>query len=188
VLLKSCYASATVEEQSPQKLNAGSSPTSHIGLFFAFDTERIVMNSIGFSTVLALLTGALIAVQSSWSGLAGKQLGAFNANLVGLVLGGTLSLFILAVKRGVSGEAVASSFPYIVGLSVSSILIGASISFVVQRVGVTTSLAGLLVGQLLTALLIDTLGWSGVVIPLETKRIIGLFLLGVAVYLVVPRA
>lgn len=146
------------------------------------------MNSTGFSIVLALLTGALIAVQSNWNGLAGKQLGALNASLLGLVLGGTLSLLVLALKRGVSGEALESSFGYLVGLSVSSILIGASISFIVQRVGGTTSLLGLLLGQLFVALLIDTFGWGGAVIPLETKRVIGLVLLGLAVYLVVPRA
>jgi bacterial/archaeal transporter family-2 protein len=185
--LKSCQPSATFKEQYPQKLKA-SLFTSRFVFYLSFDTERIVMNSISFSIVLALLIGVLIAVQSSWSGLAGKQLGALNANLLGLVLGGTLSLLILAVKRGVSGAAVVSSFGYMIGLSVSSILIGTSISFVVQRLGVTTSLAGLLLGQLFAALLIDTLGWGGVMIPLETRRVIGLILLGVAVYLVVPRA
>jgi bacterial/archaeal transporter family-2 protein len=146
------------------------------------------MHSTSFSIVLALLTGTLVALQSSWSGLAGKQLGALNANLLGLVLGGTLSLLILAVKRGVPSQALESSLGYIIGLSVSSILIGASISFLVQRVGVTTSLTGLLLGQLLTALLIDTFGWGGVTIPLEERRVIGLMLLGLAVYLMMPRA
>jgi bacterial/archaeal transporter family-2 protein len=145
------------------------------------------MNSTSFSFVLALLTGALIALQSSWSGLAGKQLGALNANLLGLVLGGTLSLLIL-VKRGVPSQALESSFGYLIRLGVSSILIGVSISFLVQRVGVTMSLTGLLLGQLLTALLIDTFGWGGVIIPLEEKRVIGLMLLGLAVYLLMPRA
>jgi bacterial/archaeal transporter family-2 protein len=144
------------------------------------------MNSTGFSTALALLTGALIAIQSSWSGLAGKQLGALNANLLGLIVGGTLSTIMLAVKRNMPSEALASS-GYVIGLGVSSILIGASISFVVQRVGVTTSLAGLLLGQLLVALLIDTFGWGGTVIALETRRVIGIILLGVAVYLLLPR-
>jgi hypothetical protein len=106
------------------------------------------MHSTSFSIVLALLTGTLVALQSSWSGLAGKQLGALNANLLGLVLGGTLSLLILAVKRGVPSQALESSLGYIIGLSVSSILIGASISFLVQRVGVTTSLTGFAVGSI----------------------------------------
>ncbi len=145
------------------------------------------MNSTGFSIALALFTGALIAVQSSWNGLVGKQLGALNANLLGLVLGGMFSLLILAAKRGVPGGVITSSFGYLIGLSVSSILIGTSISFVVQRLGVTTSLAGLLLGQLLVALFIDTFGWGGAIIPLETRRVIGLILLGVAVYLLLPR-
>jgi bacterial/archaeal transporter family-2 protein len=145
------------------------------------------MNSTGFSIALALLTGALIAVQSSWSSLAGKQLGSLNANLLGLIVGGTLSILILAVKRDVPSEAVTSSSGYVFGLGVSSILIGASISFVVQRVGVTTSLAGLLLGQLLVALLIDTFGWGGAMFALETRRVMGVLLLGVAVYLLVYR-
>lgn len=146
------------------------------------------MNSTAFSIVLALLTGALIAVQSSWNGLAGKQLGALNANLLGLIVGGMLSVILVTVKRGVSSEALLSSTGYVIGLGMSSILIGAAISFVVQRMGVTTSLASLLLGQLFVALLIDTFGWGGAVIPLETKRLIGLVFLSVAVYLLVPRA
>ena len=145
------------------------------------------MNTTMFSIALALFVGALIAFQSSWNGIVGRQLGALNANLLGLVLGGTLSLLILAIKRGMSGQALESSLGYLIGLGVSSILIGTSISFIVQRLGVTTSLACLLLGQLCAAFLIDTFGWGGTVVPLETKRVLGIVLLGMAVYLLIHR-
>jgi bacterial/archaeal transporter family-2 protein len=141
-----------------------------------------------FSIVLALATGALIAIQSSWNGLAGKQLGAINTGLLSLVAGGFVSLVVLVIKRGVTSETLRSSVWYVVGAGVLGIVILASISFVVQRAGVTAGLAGVILGQLLVAFLIDTFGWGGTPIPIETRRVIGLLLLGLAVYLVLPRA
>jgi uncharacterized membrane protein YdcZ (DUF606 family) len=58
---------------------------------------------------------------------------------------------------------------------------------VVQRVGVTAGLAGVILGQLLVAFVIDLLGWGGTTVPFELRRVIGLALLGVALYLVLPR-
>jgi bacterial/archaeal transporter family-2 protein len=146
------------------------------------------MNNSVISLVITLLTGALIALQSSWSGLAGKQLGALNATLLGLVAGGFTAAVILVFRRGVATEALTASTWYVVGTGVSGIVIGSSISFVVQRVGVTATLTGIMLGQLLVAFVIDLLGWSGTTIPLETKRVIGLLLLIVAVYFIVPRS
>jgi bacterial/archaeal transporter family-2 protein len=140
-----------------------------------------------FSIILALATGALIAIQSSWNGLAGKQLGAINTGLLSLVAGGFVSLVVLVIKRGVTSETLRSSVWYVVGAGVLGIVILASISFVVQRAGVTAGLAGVILGQLLVAFLIDTFGWGGTPIPIETRRVIGLLLLGLAVYLVLPR-
>jgi bacterial/archaeal transporter family-2 protein len=146
------------------------------------------MNAQVFSIVLALLTGALIAVQSSWNGVAAKQFGAINTGLLSLAAGGLVAMVILAIKRGVPSDALRSSAWYVIGAGVLGIVILAGISFVVQRVGVTAGLAGVILGQLFVAFLIDTLGWGGTAIPLETRRVIGLLLLSVAVYLVLPRA
>jgi bacterial/archaeal transporter family-2 protein len=140
-----------------------------------------------FSVILALVTGALIAVQSSWNGIAGKNLGAINTGLLSLVAGGSVAFIILLVKRGVASDALRSSLWYGVGAGVLGIVILASISYVVQRVGVTAGLAGVILGQLLVAFLIDTFGWGGAPIPIETRRVAGLLLLGVAIYLVLPR-
>jgi bacterial/archaeal transporter family-2 protein len=146
------------------------------------------MNNSVISLVITLLTGALIALQSSWSGVAGKQVGALNATLLGLVAGGFTSAVILTIRRGIAIEALGSSILYVAGTGVSGIVIGSSISFVVQRVGVTATLTGIMLGQLLVAFVIDLLGWSGTTIPLETKRVIGLLLLLGTVYFIVPRS
>jgi bacterial/archaeal transporter family-2 protein len=140
-----------------------------------------------FPIVLALVTGALIAIQSSWNGIAGKQLGAINTGLLSLAAGGFVAIIILLVKRGVASDALRSSGWYVVGAGVLGIIILASISFVVQRVGVTAGLAGVILGQLLVAFVIDLLGWGGTTVPFELRRVIGLALLGVALYLVLPR-
>jgi bacterial/archaeal transporter family-2 protein len=140
-----------------------------------------------FSIILSLGIGALIAIQSSWNGVAGRQLGAINTGLLSLAAGGLVALAILLVKRGIAAEALRSSVWYVVGAGVLGILILAGISFTVQRVGVTAGLAGVILGQLLVAFLIDTFGWGGAAIPFDIKRVFGLLLLAVGVYLVLPR-
>jgi bacterial/archaeal transporter family-2 protein len=141
-----------------------------------------------FSIVLSLAIGALIAVQSSWNGVAGKQLGPINTGLLSLAAGGLIAIIVLLIKRGVAADGLRSSAWYVVGAGVLGIVILAGISFTVQRVGVTAGLAGVILGQLLVAFLIDSFGWGGTVVPVETRRIIGLALLGVALYLVLPRS
>jgi transporter family-2 protein len=63
------------------------------------------------------------------------------------------------------------------------------VAFSLSKVGVTAGIAALIMGQLLVSIIVDTSGWGGVEpIPLSPSRIVGLFVMGLAVYLLVPRA
>jgi bacterial/archaeal transporter family-2 protein len=141
-----------------------------------------------FSIFIALGAGALVAVQTALLNVAGKNIGAINTGLLSLVTGGVVALTVVLIKRGVDLAQLRTSIWYVVGAGSLGILILTGISFVIQRVGVTAGLAGVILGQLLIAFLIDTFGWGGAAIPFELKRVIGLALLSVGLYLVLPRA
>ena len=146
------------------------------------------MNLPFIHLAVALATGVLIAVQSAWSGLAGRHLGAFDTSLLGLTVGGGMAAVVLVLKRGVTSGLPSPSLGYVVGIGVSSVVIGASLSFVVQRVGVTAGLASVVLGQFVAALVLDTLGWGAVTVQLEPRRVLGLLLLVAAVYCLAPRS
>jgi bacterial/archaeal transporter family-2 protein len=139
------------------------------------------------SIVLALLAGALVAVQSALLNIAGKQIGAINTGLLSLSVGGLVAIVILFIKRGLELEQLRTSGWYVLLAGSMGIVILTSIAFVVQRIGVTAGLAGLILAQLVVAFLIDTFGWGGPAIPFELRRVLGLALLAVGVYLVLPR-
>jgi bacterial/archaeal transporter family-2 protein len=139
------------------------------------------------SVLLALLAGALVAVQTALLNVAGKQLGAINTGLLSLSVGGLVAVVILFFKRGLEFEQLRTSGWYVLLAGSMGIVILTSIAFVVQRIGVTAGLAGLILAQLIVAFLIDTFGWGGAAIPFELRRVFGLALLAVGVYLVLPR-
>jgi bacterial/archaeal transporter family-2 protein len=145
------------------------------------------MNAQIFSILIALLAGTIVAVQTSLLNVAGKQLGAINTGLLSLAFGGFVALALILIKRGIDPAQLRVSIWYVVGAGGMGILILTGISFVVQRVGVTAGLAGVILGQLLVAFLIDTFGWGGTAIAFDIRRVIGLALLAVGLYLVLPR-
>ncbi|PKN84961.1 MAG: hypothetical protein CVU46_12670, partial [Chloroflexi bacterium HGW-Chloroflexi-8] len=67
------------------------------------------------------------------------------------------------------------------------IVIGAS--FAMGTVGVTAGTASLILGQLLISGIVDSLGWGGQApIPFSWQRILGLLLMGIAIFLLVPKS
>ena len=62
------------------------------------------------------------------------------------------------------------------------------IAFALPRIGVAAGLAAVILGQLLVATVVDSLGWGGVApIPLSLSRIAGLVLLLLATFLLLQR-
>ena len=64
----------------------------------------------------------------------------------------------------------------------------AAISFAVPRTGVAAGNFALVFGQLMIAALIDAIGFPGMgKIPLTPIRILGLLVMAIGIYLVLPR-
>ena len=142
--------------------------------------------------ITAIIAGIAISIQSTFSARVGALIGPIRTGLFTNVFGGTVALLILGAtmiipigeKGDIPSRAVLLMF--LSGLFGVFIIMGISFSF--QRTGVTAGSASVILGQLLISTIVDTTGWGGVEpIPLDFSRILGLVVMGIAVYLLLPR-
>lgn len=132
------------------------------------------------SLLLALLSGALMAVQGSMNTALSKVIGlletTFIVHLIGTVVL-IILLFILRMGKGnFSDVAAAPWYLYLGGLiSVGIIyLVAASMA----ELGVANTTTAIIVGQVVTAIIIDHLGAFGLEqLPFDWSQLIGLVFL-----------
>jgi transporter family-2 protein len=68
------------------------------------------------------------------------------------------------------------------------ILIIMGVSFSISKAGLAAGLAAIILGQMVFSAISDAYGWGGLEpIPLDTRRIIGLATMAVAVFLLFPK-
>ena len=157
------------------------------------------------SVLIALGTGAAIAVQSSLNGRAGAVIGPIRTGLLVNALGGSVALLVLTglflafgvdflggslpKKTGLEGGGGIGQVILIAGSAgLLGILIIVGISFAVQRVGVTAGLSAVILAQLVVGMLIDSSGLGGAgAIAADPRRIIGVLVMALGVYLLVPK-
>jgi transporter family-2 protein len=141
--------------------------------------------------VLALITGALIPVQAATNAAFSKSVG--NPFLTGLMvfivgLAGMVTFILISGTAMPTTQQVVSAplYSYLGGVIVVIYVI--MISVLVPRIGVGTSIAFILTGQVIFAVIIDQFGLFNVAQrPVDLTRIIGLALLIGGVYLVMRK-
>ncbi|MGD8603908.1 MAG: DMT family transporter [Anaerolineales bacterium] len=143
--------------------------------------------------LVALATGLAIGVQSTITSRVGSLIGDVRTGLItnflGGVLAGTVILFLI-LRNGPQSWKISG---VIVGATALSGLIGiliiSGISFSLQRAGIAAGLATVIVGQLVLSMIIDTFGIGGVeAIPFSPQRLLGLLVMGLGVFLLLPRS
>jgi bacterial/archaeal transporter family-2 protein len=145
---------------------------------------------IGVST--ALLTGLAIGIQATLSSRTGAIIGSVRTGLLTNLLGGSIAgiiILIMVFKSGLGNWKIpGAALIMMSSAGLLGILIITGVSFSLQRVGVTAGLAIIILGQMILSVLIDTKGIGGVEpIPLSISRIVGLLLLGISIYLLLPK-
>ena len=147
------------------------------------------MNTILAALLTALCGGLAVGFQGVLNSLAGKSLGAPLTGLLVNIAGGTLSLLLLVVFMKVmpiqSVDAPAALTVTLAGAI--GVFVVFSIAFALPRVGVAAGIAAVILGQLTLSVLADALGWSGTVIPVDLRRIVGLALLAGALIFLLPQ-
>ena len=150
------------------------------------------MKTILIGTIAALITGLAIGIQATLTSRAGSIIGSVKTGLITNLIGGSIAGIIILVLLISNGTAIwkISVTPLLLmtAAGLMGVFIVTGISFSLQKVGVTAGLATVIMGQMLLSIIIDTKGIGGVEqIDLSFQRIAGLLLLGVAIYLLLPK-
>jgi transporter family-2 protein len=141
--------------------------------------------------VAALAAGSLFGIITAIEGAVARVVGGVNSSLYEHFFAGILAILILAIllTKGTLAFGNARSVLPLSAFGAVLVLIAvAAISFAVPRTGVAAGNFVLVFGQLMIAALIDAIGFSGMgKIPLTPIRVIGLLVMAVGIYLVLPR-
>lgn len=141
----------------------------------------------------ALVTGSAIGIQATFSGRVGSLIGNFQTgiltNLVGGIAAGVILAGILSARGAGILQLTQREVIMLIASGVLGIFIITGISFSMQRAGVAAGLATVILGQMVISTLVDSLGVGSVEpIPLSFSRVLGLALMSVSVYLLVPKS
>jgi bacterial/archaeal transporter family-2 protein len=145
------------------------------------------MNGVVVAIVLAIVSGALAAVQPPINTVMASTLkSAVTAALISFSLGATVLFFIALVMRERPDFAAARALPSYMWLGgLCGIGFVASAPYVVSRVGISTTMTLFILGQLLMSIALDHFGTFGVLPrPINIGRLAGLASVIFGVYLV----
>ena len=142
--------------------------------------------------ITALLTGMAIGTQSTITSRVGSLIGDVRTglftNFIGGAIAGLFILFLLVREGSQTLKIPGLVFGLIIISGLLGIFIITGISFSLQRAGIAAGLATVILGQLVLSTLIDTFGIGGIApIPLSFQRLLGLLVIAIGVYLLLPR-
>jgi len=147
--------------------------------------------SLLIAVFVALLTGLAIGAQGGVVRSAAALVGAARAGMLVNVAGGTLSILLLAALAAARGHlglpAVLHSAPFWGGAGALGVGILVGMAVALPRLGIAAGLGGIIFGQMLAAVLIDTAGLGGTRIALSAPRLAGLAFLALGIVLLLPR-
>jgi transporter family-2 protein len=132
--------------------------------------------------VLALVSGVLMAVQGSLNSVLSKVVGLWEATFIVHITGTVILFFVLFFfKIGRGSLAVWSHAPWYAYLGgVVSVFIIYLVAASIPEVGVSNATTAIIVGQVLTAVIIDHFGGFGLErIPCGWNQLAGLVLLAI---------
>ncbi len=149
-------------------------------------------NMLLIGALAAILTGILIGTQATLSNRGGSIIGPIRTSLLTNLGSGLFALvFILISLIWHTLEWRNLPQPTVWMLLFSGglgILIVIGVAFSLRYVGVTAGAAAIIMGQLLISTIVDATGLSGQTpIPISWQRFAGLLVMGLAVFLLLPR-
>jgi bacterial/archaeal transporter family-2 protein len=136
---------------------------------------------------LAILAGAMIAVQSVLNAALGGRTGHLGSVLILTLVSVSVLLILIRLFPGTADlrqlPGLSEWYLYLGGILGIAKL--AAPIFLIPRIGTTATLTGLVVGQLLLAVLIDHFGAFNVQrVEIDLTRLFGVILLALGAYLI----
>ena len=150
------------------------------------------MKTILIGAIAALITGLAIGMQATLTSRAGGIIGSVRTGLMTNLIGGSIAgviILILLISKGTATWKIPVTPLFLMTTAgLLGVLIVTGVSFSLQKTGITAGLATIILGQMLLSVIIDTKGIGGAEpITLSFQRIAGLLLLGLSIYLLLPK-
>jgi transporter family-2 protein len=140
--------------------------------------------------VAGLLAGAFIAIQSILNAGLGRKVGSLGSVFLLTVVSALVVLVLIFIFPGTATLKESPGFKdwYLYMGGILGIAILAASIVLVPRIGASATLTTLVVGQLVTALFLDHIGWLGTPrVEISLSRIVGIVLLVIGAYFIVRR-
>jgi bacterial/archaeal transporter family-2 protein len=133
------------------------------------------MNTLGLIILVGLAGGIAVGVQSPLSSIINQRLGTLESIFI-VHIGGAIAALIPLVFLGWGKLGQWRDVPwYALGAGALGLVVIASMTYMIPRVGVASALIILLTGQLVIGAVLDHFGWLGVAQrPLDWMRLAGL--------------
>ncbi len=144
------------------------------------------MLSTLLTALIGMLGGVAVGLQGPIAAQMGKRVGGIASSFIVHVSGAFMSGALLLARGGEDIRSWRSLSWYMLGAGFFGVVLYLTINHTMPRLGATTALALIIIGQLAMGILIDHFGLFGVPVrQLDTWRLAGLLLLLAGGYLVV---
>ena len=146
---------------------------------------------MSLGVIIGAITGGVFGVVTTIEGAVARSVGAINASLIEHFFAAFIAVpavIFLFLRGNMTLDNTRSILP-ISALAGVLVLVGvAGVAYTMPRIGVTAGNMAMLFGQMAIAVVIDLIGVGGYEkVPLTLPRILGLVLMVVGTYLVLPR-
>lgn len=139
----------------------------------------------------AIGTGVVISLQAVIGSRTGFVIGPVRTGMWMYILGGPLAAVLLLFGFGGQDVTWEMTRPYVGMLAVGGLMgitILTGISFSLTRIGVLAGLTTVILGQLGVSIIADAGGWGGgEPIPFTWERAVGLLVVALGVFLMLPK-
>ena len=144
------------------------------------------MESILLIILIGLAGGVAVGLQSPLASIMSQRLGTLESVFIVHLGGAIVSLIPLLVYGGGKLGQWRTVPWYALCAGAFGLVVIAAVSYAIPRIGVAGAVTSIVAGQLLLSALLDHFGWLGAAVrPLDPTRLLGLFVLGVGVWLTV---
>jgi transporter family-2 protein len=154
--------------------------------------EEIKMEAgMKIGLLAAVGAGCMFAIVTALEGGVARLVGGINASLYEHFFAGIIAIVavgVILLRGNMDKDVTISVLPMSAIVGVLVLVSVATIAFAIPRTGVALGNFGLVFGQLLVAIVIDTVGFAGLErVPLTPQRILGLLVMAGGIYLVLPK-
>ncbi len=144
------------------------------------------MFDIAIIVLIGILGGLAVGMQGPIASAIGQRVGSTSSSVVVHVSGAVLSILLLIVRGGEQIQNWRSLSWYMWGAGFFGVVLYLTIGQTFPRLGATTSLMLIIIGQLLIGMVIDQFGLFEVAVrPIDAGRVVAVVFLLIGGYLMV---